>query len=75
MHLDSGQGQNVLSHVAVAVFLCVTSSYLTARLALLLCTYVDGGLIDTCECVVPWIVSGGKKSEKSSLYLKKICVH
>lgn len=43
------------------VFLCVTSSHLTARLALLLCVNVDGRLIDTCECVVPWIVAGGLK--------------
>lgn len=43
------------------VFLYVTSSHLTARLALLLCVDVDGCLVDTCECVVPWIVPGGLK--------------
>lgn len=74
IHFDSVQGQIVLSHVAAAaVFLYMTSPYLTARLALFLCIDVDGGLIDTCECVVPWIVSGGKKREKSST--SKICVH
>lgn len=59
---DSDQGQNILSHVAACVFLSVTSSHLTARLALLLCLDVDGCLIDTCERVVPWIVSGGLKN-------------
>lgn len=58
MHLDSDQGRNILSRVAACLFLHVTSSHLTARLALLLCVDVDGGLIDACECVVPWIVSG-----------------
>lgn len=72
MNLDLGQGQNVLSHVAAAVYSCVTSSHLTACLALLLCTDVDGGLVDACERVVPRIVPGGKKSEKPSLYLKKL---
>ena len=58
IHLDSVQGRNTLSRVAACVFLRVTSSYLTARLGLLLCIDVDGGLVDTGECVVPWIVSG-----------------
>lgn len=49
-----------MTHVAACVFLHVTPSHLTACLALLLCIDVDGGLIDTCECVVPWIVSGRK---------------
>lgn len=35
----------------------MTSSHLAARLALLLRVDVDGRLVDTCECVVPWIVS------------------
>lgn len=39
-----------------AVVLHMMSSYLTARLALLLCINVDGGLVDACERVVPWIV-------------------
>lgn len=34
----------------------MTSSHLAACLALLLCIDVDGRLVDTCECVVPWIV-------------------
>lgn len=42
-------------------------AYLTARLALLLCIDVDGGLVDTCECVVPWIVSGGTGYVKINL--------
>lgn len=54
------------------VFLHVTSSHLTARLALLLCIDVDGCLIDTCECVVPWIVSGGLKY--IYIYLKKCLI-
>lgn len=41
---------------AAAVVLLRMSSYLTAGLTLLLCVNVDGGLIDACECVVPWIV-------------------
>ena len=59
IYLDSEQGRNILSHVAATVFSHMTSSYLTARLALLLCIDVDGGLVDTCECVVPGIVSKG----------------
>lgn len=43
----------------------VTSSYLTARLALLFCIDVDRGLVDTCECVVSWIVSEGMGYKKS----------
>lgn len=72
IHPDSHQGRNVLSHVAACVFLHVTSSHLTARLALLLCIDVDGCLIDTCECVVPWIVSGGLKY--IYIYLKKCLI-
>lgn len=34
----------------------MTSSHLAARLALLLRVDVDGRLVDTCECIVPWIV-------------------
>lgn len=34
----------------------MTSSHLAARLALLLRVDVDWRLVDTCECVVPWIV-------------------
>lgn len=58
-YLDSDQGWNILSHVAAGLFLRVTSSYLTARFGLLLCIDVDGGLVDTGECIVPWIVTGG----------------
>ena len=58
-----------MSHVAACVFVHVTSSHLTARLALLLCVDVDGGLIDTCECVVPWIVSGQMRYEKKTIIL------
>lgn len=62
MHLDSNQGQNILSKVAACfVFLHVTLSYLAARLALLLCIDVDRGLIDACERVVPGIVSAGMR--------------
>ena len=35
------------------------SPHLAARLALLLCIDVDGRLVDTRECVVSWVVSGG----------------
>lgn len=65
MHLDSDQGRDIWYRVAACVFLHVTSSHLAARLALLLRVDVDGGLVDACECVVPWIVSGGRR------YLKK----
>lgn len=66
--LDSDQGQNISPYVAVAaVFLRVTSSHLAARLALLLCVDVDGGLVHTCERVVPWIVSGGVERFRNGL--------
>lgn len=48
----------------------MTSPYLTARLALLLRVDVDGGLVDTRECVVPWIVSGGMRYRDGPHFLE-----
>lgn len=65
IRLYSDQGRKTCLLLLLVFFFCFfcigTSSYLTARLALLLCIDVDGGLVDTCECVVPWIVSGGMR--------------
>lgn len=47
----------------------MTSSHLAARLALLLRVDVDGRLVDTCECVVPWIVPRERENWVSLLLM------
>lgn len=47
----------------------MTPSHLAARLALLLRVDVDGRLVDTCECVVPWIVPEEWENRVSVLLL------